>query len=71
MLPASLKSLRRLGAIVTLAGLDLDMLGDQLPRAAVEVVAEGGLLRFEAEPALALAIGRDVCVYNSIPAGGR
>jgi hypothetical protein len=45
MLSASLKSLHQLGPIVTLAGLDLDVLGDKLPRATVKVVAHGRLLR--------------------------
>ena len=57
MLAAGGQGLLQLGAIRTLAGLDLSELGDEFPGAAVEVGHDGRPLGVEAEAGLALLVG--------------
>jgi hypothetical protein len=51
---ASLQGFRQLGPIGTLAALDLDVSGDQLPRPAIQIIADGLLLRLQPKATLAL-----------------
>ena len=62
---AGLKGTGKLGAVViALATLDLDMLSDQLPAAAVEKGLDRRALRFQPEAGFALALGADAQVGN-------
>ena len=56
VLPAGRQGLFKLGAGVALAALDLGMLGDELPGAAVEIVLDGRALGVEAKPGLTLLV---------------
>lgn len=68
--PAQLKGALQLRAVrVTLAALDLDPLADQLPAAAVEEVIDRLALGIEAEPAIALTLGRDPQVRDELALG--
>jgi hypothetical protein len=51
--------LLQLGAVAALAGFNFGELADQLPVAAVEIVANGFALGLEAEAALALLVRRN------------
>jgi hypothetical protein len=62
------KRLRQLGAIRTLPGFDLDILGEQLPPATVEVVFDGFSLRLDPETGLALFLGRNPQIANEFAA---
>jgi hypothetical protein len=51
MHPARGQRLGQLRPVIALAALDLDVLADELPGAAVEVIADRLALRLQAEPA--------------------
>ena len=53
------RALQRRAIVIVLAALDLDVLLDQLPVAAVEEGLDRGALRLQPEAALALALGAD------------
>src|SRR5215471_16237132 len=64
VLPAGRQGLFKLGAGVALAALDLGMLGDQLPGAAVEVVHDGLTLGVEAEAGFPLLVRGHPVISN-------
>jgi hypothetical protein len=64
--PARRERCGKLRPIRPLAGLNLREFGDDAPIAAVKVVANGLLLRFQAEPGTALAFGRNSIVSDEL-----
>jgi hypothetical protein len=67
---AQFQGLGQFGAIAALAAFDLGQLSDQAPIAAIQVIADGGLLGVEAEPAAALSL-RAYAIVGHKPAGMR
>src|SRR5262249_23905377 len=65
-LAAGGQGLLQLGAIPTLAGLDLSELGDEFPGAAVKVGHDGLALGVEAEARVALLIGRHPVIGDEL-----
>ncbi len=64
--PACLKRGLELWPISPFAALNLHEFVDQRPPATIQEVGDTGALRFDAEPALALAIGADSEVRNPL-----
>jgi hypothetical protein len=54
-------------AIRALAAFDFDELRDDLPVATVEIGRDGGALRFQPKPALALPVSADPVVRDLLP----
>ncbi|GEO19283.1 hypothetical protein MAE02_69790 [Microvirga aerophila] len=66
MKAAQAQCLGQLGTIVLLAALDFHHLCHELPAPAVEVRADGFLLRLEAETGAPLLLGRDAVLGNKL-----
>src|SRR6202030_3548018 len=65
------KRRRELRAIRPLSRLDLDILGEQFPPAAIEVVFDGFALRLEPETGLTLLLGRHPQIADELAARHR
>ena len=65
--PARLQGCGELGpVVVAFAALDLNVLAEELPVAAVQVVLDGAALGLDAEAGSALALGRDAQIADEL-----